>query len=208
MVAIRKQLLITRGALTTFSIANDVAKYFAITGICQIVFPHQANGSLVRAGGRVIGSELIGQNFTRPEYFRPRPSAAGTDGYDATASNGSNYGPTTGASGRNSPKNWATFCCKPSSTRRWARNRDCLASRTRSTPCLARRGGGFDWENPEQVLEKLHEELAEFDEARRNASSVQLEDEPGDLLFVRQPGHSSNWRMGSEFGDNLPTSRA
>ena len=51
-------------------------------------------------------------------------------------------------------------------------------------------------------------ELAEFDEARRNASPVQLEDELGDLLFVRQPGHSSNWRMGSEFGDNLPTSRA
>jgi len=67
----------------------------AVTGVCQILFHDKADGSLIVKDGAVRGSTLMGQTFVKPEYFHLRPSAAGTDGYDPTASSGSNLGPTS-----------------------------------------------------------------------------------------------------------------
>lgn len=66
-----------------------------ITGIAQLAFPNQANGSIVRVGGRAVGSDIVGQLWRKPTYFWGRPSAAGKNGYDPTATGGTNLGPTS-----------------------------------------------------------------------------------------------------------------
>lgn len=77
-----------------FTLVLGVAYPLLVTGIGQLAFSGQAGGSLVfDAKGQVIGSRLLAQGFTRPEYLHPRPSAAGAEGYDASASSGSNLGP-------------------------------------------------------------------------------------------------------------------
>jgi len=90
---IRRQLVTALGLTVVLTLLLGVGYPLVITGIAQLGFHHQANGSLVTRGGKVVGSSLIGQEFTSPKYFHPRPSAAG-EGYDPTQSGASNLGPS------------------------------------------------------------------------------------------------------------------
>jgi len=89
-----KQLWIALKVTVVLMLITGVAYPLLVTALAKVMFPRQAEGSLIQVGGRVVGSEWIGQRFTRPEYFHGRLSAAGNDGYDGLASGGSNLGPT------------------------------------------------------------------------------------------------------------------
>jgi K+-transporting ATPase ATPase C chain len=99
----RRQLVTAFLATVVLTVLLGIVYPLVVTGVAQVVFPHQAGGSLVKVGGKVVGSSLIGQRFSDaqgnplPQYFQPRPSAAGTNGYDPTASGASNLGPSNPA---------------------------------------------------------------------------------------------------------------
>jgi K+-transporting ATPase ATPase C chain len=90
-----KQWMIALKITVVLMVVTGIVYPFLVTGLAQVIFPGRANGSLITANGHVVGSELIGQGFSKPEYFHPRPSAAGDKGYDGLSSSPSNLGPTS-----------------------------------------------------------------------------------------------------------------
>jgi K+-transporting ATPase ATPase C chain len=92
---LKKELVVALRMTVATLVLTGLVYPLAVTGLAQLIFPWRANGSVVSAQGRVVGSELIGQGFKSPAYFQSRPSAAGADGYDAANSAGSNLGPTS-----------------------------------------------------------------------------------------------------------------
>ena len=96
----RRQLPAAILMLLVMTILTGVLYPLVVSGIARAAFPSRANGSMITSSGRVVGSSLIGQSFSDakgnplPRYFQPRPSAAGQNGYDPTASGGSNLGPS------------------------------------------------------------------------------------------------------------------
>jgi potassium-transporting ATPase KdpC subunit len=92
MIALLRPALVVLGG---FTLLLGLVVPLAFTGLAKAVFPHEAGGSLLREAGRIIGSDLMAQRFEGPEWFHPRPSAAGPDGFDATSSGASNLGATS-----------------------------------------------------------------------------------------------------------------
>jgi K+-transporting ATPase ATPase C chain len=93
----RRQLLPAIRILAVLTVVTGLLYPLAVFGIGQVAFSDRADGSLLRRNGRVVGSTLLAQAFTAPRYFHPRPSAAGTNGYDGAASGASNLGPSNPA---------------------------------------------------------------------------------------------------------------
>ncbi|HWD09574.1 MAG TPA: K(+)-transporting ATPase subunit C [Actinomycetota bacterium] len=91
----RRQLLPGLRMTIVLTVLLGLVYPLVMTGVAQGLFPSKANGSLITKGGVVVGSSLIGQNFTSAKYFQPRPSSAGTNGYDPTGSSASNLGPSS-----------------------------------------------------------------------------------------------------------------